>query len=327
MPSEFELIRRFFERPAPSARLGVGDDCALIAPSPGMDLAVSTDLLAEGIHFLAGTDARRLGHKSLAVNLSDIAAMGARPRWAMLALALASADERWLAEFSAGMFGLADRYGVELIGGDTTRCSAPGSLTICITIFGEVPEGGALLRSGAKAGDDIWVSGELGGAALGLAHRLGRVALPEEQAERVARRLELPEPRVELGLRLRGLATSAIDVSDGFAGDLMHILERSAAGARVRYASLPRSAELANLGDPVLERRCVLSGGDDYELVFTASALRRGDVEQVARELRLPLACVGSVTDGTAMNGKPKLEIVDAGGRVLPAAGGYDHFS
>lgn len=327
MPSEFELIRRFFERPAPSARLGVGDDCALIAPSPGTDLAVSTDLLAEGIHFLAGTDARRLGHKSLAVNLSDMAAMGARPRWATLALALASADERWLADFSSGLFGLAGRFGVELVGGDTTRCSAPGSLTICITIFGEVPEGGALLRSGAKADDDIWVSGQLGGAALGLAQRLGRVTLSDEEADRVARRLELPEPRVELGLRLRGLATSAIDVSDGFAGDLMHILERSGAGARVRYDRLPRSTAFAQLGDPGLERRCVLSGGDDYELVFTASAARRGEIEQLACELKLPLACVGTVIDGAAASGAPILEILDAGGRVLPAAGGFDHFA
>jgi thiamine-monophosphate kinase len=322
MPSEFELIRRFFERPAHSARLGVGDDCALIAPFPGSDLAVSTDLLAEGIHFLSGTDARRLGHKSLAVNLSDMAAMGARPRWATLALALPSADEGWLAAYSAGLFELADRYGVELIGGDTTRSSAPGSLTICVTILGEVPEGGALLRSGAKPGDDIWVSGELGGAALGLAQRLGRVVLADEEAEHVTRRLELPEPRVELGLRLRGLATSAIDVSDGFAGDLMHILERSGAAARVRYDSLPRCAAVSNVGDPELQRRCVLSGGDDYELVFTASAMRRGEVEHLARELKIPLACVGTV-----LSGEPKLEVFDAGGRALPAAAGFDHFS
>ena len=322
MPSEFDLIRRWFERPARGARVGVGDDCALIAPTAGMDLAVSTDLLAEGIHFLAGTDARRLGHKSLAVNLSDMAASGAQPHWATLALALPSADERWLAEFSAGLFALADRFGTELVGGDTTRSSAPGSLTICITIFGDVPAGGGLLRSGAKPGDDIWVSGELGGAALGLALRLGRVALPEEYAERALRRLELPEPRVALGLRLRGLATSAIDVSDGFAGDLMHILERSAAAARVRYDSLPRCASLAMLGDAELERRCVLSGGDDYELVFTVSAMRRGEVEQLARELNLPLACVGTV-----LSGAPKLEILDRGGRALYAARGFDHFS
>lgn len=322
MPSEFELIRRYFERPAPSARLGVGDDCALVAPSPGALLAVSTDLLAEGIHFLPGTDARRLGHKSLAVNLSDIAAIGAQPRWATLALALPSADERWLEEFSAGLFGLAERHGVELIGGDTTRSSAPGSLTICMTIFGEVPEGGALLRSGARPGDDIWVSGELGGAALGLAQRLGRVSLPAAEAERVARRLELPEPRVQLGLRLRGLASSAIDVSDGFAGDLRHILERSGAAARVRYDRLPRDPAFANLADPGLEQRCVLSGGDDYELVFTASAQRRAELERLSDELNLALACVGAVTRGA-----PALEILDAGGRVLPAAGGFDHFS
>ena len=321
MPSEFELIRRFFERPARNARLGVGDDCALIAPSPGMDQAVSTDMLVEGIHFLAGTGARRLGHKSLAVNISDLAAMGARPRWATLALAMPSADEAWLSEFSAGFFALADRCGVELIGGDMTRSSTSASITICITIFGEVPPGDALLRSGAQPSDDIWVSGELGSAALGLAQRLGRVALSHQDADSVTRRLEIPDPRVELGLRLRGLATSAIDVSDGFAGDLMHILERSGAGARVSYESLPRCAAFANLGDPELERRCVLSGGDDYELVFTASAGRRGDVERLARELKLSLACVGTVLEG-----ERKLEILDAAGRVLPVAGGFDHF-
>ncbi|MBI3374748.1 MAG: thiamine-phosphate kinase [Betaproteobacteria bacterium] len=321
MPSEFELIRHFFERPARSARLGVGDDCALIAPSPGMDLAVSTDMLAEGIHFLTGTDARRLGHKSLAVNISDLAAMGASPRWATLALAMPTADEAWLSEFSAGFFALADRSGVELIGGDTTRSSTSASIMICITIFGEVPPGDALLRSGAHPGDDIWVSGELGGAALGLAQRLGRVTLSNQDADYVTRRLELPDPRVELGLRLRGLATGAIDVSDGFAGDLMHILERSGAGAQVHYESLPRCAAFANLGDPELEQRCVLSGGDDYELIFTASATRRDDVERLARELKLPLACVG-----TMLEGERKLEFCDAAGRALPAAGGFDHF-
>lgn len=321
MPSEFELIRRFFERPARGARLGVGDDCALIAPSPGMDLAVSTDMLAEGIHFLAGADARRLGHKSLAVNISDLAAMGASPRWATLALALPSADEAWLSEFSAGFFALAERSGVELIGGDTTRSSNSASITICITIFGEVPPGVALLRSGAKPGDDIWVSGELGSAALGLAQRLGRVTLSHQDADYVTRRLELPDARVELGVRLRGLATSAIDVSDGFAGDLMHILERSGAGALVRYESLPRCAVFAKLGDAGLEQRCVVSGGDDYELLFTANAARRGDVERLARELALPLACVGSVTGAEG-----KLQIFDAAGRALPAAGGFDHF-
>lgn len=321
MPSEFELIRRFFERPARGARLGVGDDCALIAPSPGMDLAVSTDMLAEGIHFLAGADARRLGHKSLAVNISDLAAMGASPRWATLALALPSADEAWLSDFSAGFFALAERSGVELIGGDTTRSSNSASITICVTIFGEVAPGDALLRSGAKPGDDIWVSGELGSAALGLAQRLGRVTLSPRDADHVTRRLELPVARVELGLRLRGLASSAIDVSDGFAGDLMHILERSGAGALVRYESLPRCAVFAHLGDPGLEQRCVVSGGDDYELVFTANPARRGEVERLARELALALACVGSVTEEQG-----KLQIFDATGRVLPATGGFDHF-
>ena len=210
MPSEFELIRKYFDRPARSAALGVGDDAALLRPSAGMELAVSTDLLLEGRHFRAGTDARKLGHKSLAVNLSDMAAMGAAPRWATLALAVPEADEAWLEGFAGGFFALAERFGVELIGGDTTR----GPRCICVTILGEVPRGLALLRAGAAPGDDIWVSGELGGAALGLA---------QPQIAAAARRLEEPEPRVELGERLRGIASAAIDVSDGFEIGRAHV--------------------------------------------------------------------------------------------------------
>ena len=213
--NEFELIRRYFQRPPKRALLGVGDDCALLRPDAGLDLAVSTDMLIEGRHFLPGAEPRALGHKALAVNLSDLAAMGATPRWVTLALALPAADAAWLEPFSAGFYALAERYGVDLIGGDTTRGAARA---ICVTAIGEVPPGMALERSGARAADDIWVSGELGGAALGLAH--------PEIAE-AAKRLHLPQPRVELGERLRRLAHSAIDVSDGLAGDLGHIAERS----------------------------------------------------------------------------------------------------
>jgi len=317
MPSEFDLIRRFFSRPASSALLGVGDDAALIQPAAGTVLAVSTDMLLEGRHFHAGAEPRSLGHKALAVNLSDMAAMGARPRWATLALALPQADETWLAAFSEGLYALAQRFGVDLIGGDTTR----GPLAIAVTVIGELPAGRALLRSGARPEDDIWVSGELGGAALALAQLEGRVALAAEDAADAAKRLHAPEPRVVLGERLRELASSAIDVSDGFAGDLQHVLERSAVGARVRYASLPRAAAFAALADARLEAECVLSGGDDYELLFTAAPARRTELEALAAELGVGLARVGSIRAGA-----PLLELLDAAGRAMPPAHGFDHF-
>lgn len=301
MPSEFELIRKYFDKPARSAVLGVGDDAALLQPAAGMELAVSTDLLLEGRHFRAGADARKLGHKALAVNLSDMAAMGAAPRWATLALALPSVDEMWLDGFAQGFFALASRFGVELVGGDTTR----GPLSICVTILGEVPRGLALYRAGALPGDDIWVSGELGGAALGLAQPANAAA---------SRRLDAPEPRVELGERLRGIANAAIDVSDGFAQDLGHILERSGVGAVVEYARLP-----AFPGADALQ---VLAGGDDYELVFTARQERRAEIEILSRELTLALARVGSIQKGEAT-----LQVLDAARRAMPLGRGFDHFA
>jgi thiamine-monophosphate kinase len=317
MLSEFELIRRYFSRPAPGALLGVGDDAALVEPGSGVALAVSTDMLLEGRHFPSGAEPRALGHKALAVNLSDMAAMGARPRWATLALALPQADEAWLAAFSEGLYALAERFGVDLIGGDTTR----GPLAIAITVMGEVPSGRALLRSGARPEDDIWVSGELGGAALALARLRGRVKLAPQDAAQAQMRLDSPEPRVALGERLRDLASSAIDVSDGFAGDLQHVLERSAVGARVHFASLPRAAAFAGLADARLEAECVLSGGDDYELLFTAAPARRSDVAALAAELGIALARVGSIRAGA-----PVLELLDAAGRAMPPAHGFDHF-
>lgn len=309
MPSEFEIIRKYFERPAKGAVLGVGDDAALLRVAPGMELALATDVMLEGRHFRPDADPRSLGHKSLAVNLSDMAAMGAAPRWATLGIALPRVDEAWLAAFAAGLFALAERFGVDLVGGDTTR----GPLNICITIAGEVPAGQALLRSGARPGDDVWLSGELGGAALALEH---------PQIAQAARRLEWPEPRVELGLRLRGLANAAIDVSDGFAQDLGHILERSGCGARVHYERLPKEPAFATLGDAALERRCVLSGGDDYELLFTAPPAVRGAIEALARELRLALTRVGEIESGA-----PNLAVLDAHGKPLALERGFDHFA
>jgi thiamine-monophosphate kinase len=325
--SEFELIRRYFEKAAHSGRpeerpptgvsLGIGDDCALLRPATGMDLAVSTDMLVEGRHFAAGADPFKLGHKSLAVNLSDMAAMGAAPRWVTLALAIPQVDETWLERFSAGLFSLAGRLEVELVGGDTTR----GPLTISLTIMGEVPAGLALYRAGAQPGDEVWVSGEVGGASLGLVHDLGRIRLESAVAEAMLRRLHEPEPRVGLGERLRGLATSAIDVSDGFAGDLMHILERSSVGALVQYDRIPRPAVFARLADAELERNCVLSGGDDYELIFTAPQSCHTEIEAVGAELGLALTAVGFVQAGEA-----RLTLLDSQGGAMPTPGGFDHF-
>ena len=308
MPSEFEIIRRFFDRPTKHTLVGIGDDCALLRPDAGLELAVTTDMLVEGRHFLPGAEPEALGHKALAVNLSDHAAVGATPRWATLALALPAADERWLAAFARGFFALAERYGVDLVGGDTTRGPL---LTISITALGEVPAGVAMYRASARPGDDIWVSGELGGAALALAH--------PELAE-LAPRLHRPEPRVELGERLRGLARAAIDVSDGLAGDLGHILERSQVGAVVEYEKIPRPAAFERFRE--LERDCVLSGGDDYELLFTAAQPQRNELEALSHELKIPLSRIGSVQAGAA-----KLAVLDAAGEPIAHRGGFDHFA
>ena len=287
----------------------MGDDCALLRPDAGLDLAVTSDMLVEGRHFLPGAEPRLLGHKVLAVNLSDLAAMGATPRWATLAMALPSADPAWLAEFSAGLFALAARHGVDLVGGDTTRGE---QRTFCVTAIGEVPPGMALARGGARPGDDVWVSGELGGAALGLAH-------PE--IKEAAQRLHAPEPRVELGERLRGLAHAAIDISDGLAGDLGHILERSGVGATIEYQSIPKFPSFAKLKNPKLETDCVLSGGDDYELAFAAPRESRAELEALAQELKLALTRIGAIQAGAA-----RLEVLAADGRPIAHRGGFDHF-
>jgi thiamine-monophosphate kinase len=301
--NEFQVIRRFFDRAPKDALMGVGDDCARVRVGEGMELAVTTDMLVEGRHFLPGADPRALGHKSLAVNLSDLAAAGARPRWATLAIALPAADEAWLQAFSSGLFALADRYGVDLIGGDTTRGPL---LTIAITALGEAPSGKALTRAGARPGDDLWVSGQLGGAALALMH-------PEIAA--AASRLHEPQPRVELGQALRGIASAAIDVSDGLAGDLGHVLERSGVGAVVRYDRIPKDPCFGKLADETLERQCVLSGGDDYELLFTAPKEKRTSVEKMPDVSR-----IGEIVAGES------LQILDRDGKPIPHKGGFDHF-
>ncbi len=287
--------------------MGVGDDCALLPPVTGA-LAVTTDMLVEGRHFLPGADPRMLGHKTLAVNLSDLAAMGATPRWATLSAAIPRIDEAWISAFAQGLFSLAERFGVEVVGGDTTRGPV---LTLSVTALGEVPSDLALTRAGASPGDDIWVSGELGGAALALRH-------PEVEA--AARRLHAPEPRVELGERLRGIAHAAIDVSDGLAGDLGHVLERSQLGAVVHYDDVPRAKFFEKFPD--LEKDCVLSGGDDYELVFTAAQSKRAELERLSGELGLQLTRIGSMQPGPA-----KLTVLDAAGKPMAFRGGFDHFA
>ncbi|HPL77685.1 MAG TPA: thiamine-phosphate kinase, partial [Burkholderiaceae bacterium] len=282
---EFELIDRYFKRPARRAALGVGDDCALLAPAPGMQLAVSSDMLIEGRHFLSTVDPFKLGHKALAVNLSDLAACGAKPLAFTLALALPQADEAWLEGFSRGLFALADAHDCELIGGDTTR----GPLAICITVFGEVPPGQALLRSGAHAGDDLYVSGTLGDARLALEVFRGTRSLPQPAFDGARIRMETPTPRVALGLALRGVATAAADISDGLVGDLGHILKASRVGACIdTEIAINLIANKDHLTmengqfDAEMALDCVLAGGDDYELVFTAPPSARSRVKAAA---------------------------------------------
>lgn len=319
MLSEFELIDRFFRRPSRHAVLGVGDDAALLAPSAGCELAVSVDMLVAGRHFAAEVDPETLGHKTLAVNLSDMAAMGAWPRWALLAGALPEPDEVWIGAFARGFFALADAYDVDLVGGDTTR----GPLNLCVTILGETPAGQALRRSGARPGDAIYVSGTLGDAALAVAHHRRQTVLAAEELARCERALLRPRPRVELGLRLRGIASAAIDISDGLTGDLGHILDASGAGAVVELAALPRSEALERRlagRERSLALACLLAGGDDYELCFTAPAGAAADIGAVAAQLDLEIARIGWIEE------RRGLSVQDEGRRLetLPVA--FDHF-
>ena len=322
--TEFDLIERYFTRPARRAALGVGDDCALINPAPGMQLAISSDMLVEGRHFFSDVSPYSLGHKALAVNLSDLAACGAAPAGFTLALALPSIDEVWLQEFSRGLWALADRHGCELIGGDTTQ----GPLNICITVFGEVPHGCALLRSSAQLGDDIYVSGTLGDARLALDALQGKFELPADVLAQARLRLEQPTPRVALGTALRGIATSAIDISDGLAGDLGHILKASGVGAQVDIeAAIHLIAAYAHIDWPkaLFERQellnIVFSGGDDYELAFTAPQTARGAVQAAAVGTQTAVTRIGVIES------EPGLRLVDARGQLITARfNSFDHF-
>ncbi|HSN40395.1 MAG TPA: thiamine-phosphate kinase [Burkholderiales bacterium] len=320
-PSEFELIRRYFTHPARSAVLGVGDDAALLRVARGMELAVSADMLVCGKHFFADADPGQLGHKALAVNLSDMAAMGATPRWATLALALPAAEARWLRAFAGGFMRLARRHRVDLVGGDTTR----GPLNICVQIMGEVPAGQALRRDGARIGDEIWVSGHLGDAALALAALRKRISLGRQEFATVARRLHMPAPRVALGEALRKVARSAIDISDGLLADLGHICERSEVAACIEFERLPASAIMKRHLHRPAARAALLSGGDDYELCFTAAPARHQAILGIARHLGLKLTRIGAVR--RAVRATPAVVVLARDGRPMSVKrGGFDHF-
>jgi thiamine-monophosphate kinase len=322
---EFDLIARYFTRPTARAVLGIGDDCALLQPASGMQLAISSDMLVEGRHFFADVDPATLGHKALAVNLSDLAACGAKPLAFTLALALPRVDEAWLAAFSRGLFALADQHACELVGGDTTQ----GPLNICITVFGEVPKGQALLRSGARAGDDVYVSGNLGDARLALDALRGNLALPIEMLAAARARLEQPSPRVALGLALRGVASSAIDISDGLLGDLSHILRASGTGARIDtsiaidlIASLNRREGADGLFSHEKKLAYVFAGGDDYELAFTAPVSARQAVQTAALQAQTAVTRIGVVEQSAGVR------LVDAAGQAVPGDfTSFDHFA
>ncbi len=315
--AEFDVIARYFTRPAPpSVAVGVGDDAALLSVRDGYQLAVSADMSVCGTHFFADADPDSIGWKSMAVNISDMAAMGADPRWATLSIALPEIDHDWLQGFSRGLFACADQYGVSLIGGDTTR----GPLNIAITIMGEVPTGKALRRNAAQAGDDIWVSGTLGQAALWLQSRLSTLQLSADDARRFAIAMHRPQPRVALGLALRDLAHSALDISDGLLADLGHILHASALGAQLDWQALPKPVLTGDALSPVMISSAVLAGGDDYELCFTAPAHQRERLIALSQTLALPLTRIGVITAA------PELCVHDGGKPMTLQQKGYDHF-
>ncbi|MBC7456170.1 MAG: thiamine-phosphate kinase [Massilia sp.] len=320
MLSEFDLIKKFFKRDRlGEAVLGIGDDCALLAPTPGMQLAVSSDMLVEGRHFFAGADPRMLGHKCLAVNLSDLAAMGAKPIGFTLALSLPSSNATWLEQFSSGLFELADAHHCELVGGDTTK----GPLTICITIFGELAPGRALRRDAAKAGDDIWISGTLGDARLALASYWNEYALDDGALAAAAPRMHMPSPRVALGMALAAAsaAHAAIDISDGLVGDLGHILAASGVGATLDVDALPAGPVLAAQPSEWRRRFCA-AGGDDYELCFTAPVASRAAIAAAGVASSTALTRVGSI------DAAPGLRLVSHDGQPLALAlKGFDHFA
>ena len=320
MVSEFTLIERYLTRPTRHTVLAGGDDGALIAARTGMQIVVASDMLVEGTHYFADTPPHDLGWKTLAVNVSDIAAMGAQPRWALLALALPGSDEAWLAAFADGLHACAGAFDVDLIGGDTTR----GPRNQCVTILGEVPVGAAVLRSGARAGDEIWLSGEPGHAHLGLLNLRGEFSPVSPAARsRCLGALQRPQPRVALGLALRGLASAMLDVSDGVLADLRHILRASGVGAELALDALPLAPLRACGASPMLAREALLSGGDDYELLWTAPPARHADILACALSSDVAAHCIGRIVAAADV-----LIVRQADGQPVPLKRlGYDHFA
>ena len=320
---EFELIRRYFVRSGSAALgsgvlLGIGDDAALLDIPKGADLVVSVDTIVAGRHFPEDADARSIGHRALAVNLSDMAAMGAVPAWATLALTIPSADSVWLEKFAAGFLDLADAYSVTLVGGDTTR----GPLTVSVQILGSVPHGSALRRSGGEAGNILAVSGTLGDAAAGLAFRqASRAAKPLPEADALIKRFEYPSPRVQLGQAARGVATAAMDLSDGLIGDLPKLAQASGVAANVQIETLPLSSAMRNSVSLTQARDWALGGGEDYELLFAVPANRFAELKGAAEQLNLTLTPIGELRAGAgvtwSLNGED----------FAPRVSGYDHFA
>lgn len=293
--NEFEVIQRFFDRRgqvADGVVLGIGDDAAIVRPESGKDLIVATDVLNVGIHFPESTDAKAIGYKALAVNLSDLAAMGATPSWFTMTLSLPEVDENWLTSFSSGLFELADKFNIALVGGDTVR----GPLSVGIQVMGQAPVGAGIKRSGAQGGDRIYISGTIGDAALALQ----QIKQGDQPAPELRNRLDYPAPRIGLGVRLLGIANSCIDISDGLAADLGHILEASGVGASISTVSLPCSGFLDAL-DHSQAVRLALTGGDDYELCFTVPAEKKKSVEEISSDLSLPITCIGEITNDAGL--------------------------
>jgi thiamine-monophosphate kinase len=315
MSSEFDLIHKYFTHPTHHTNLGIGDDAALISVANGMELVISTDMSVVGTHFFADAKAYNIGWKSLTVNISDMAAMGAQAKWATLALALPEVNAPWLSEFSEGFFACANEFGIDLIGGDTTK----GSLNISVTIIGEVPTGAALKRSGAQAGDDIWVSGQFGNAALGLAHLHGKLTLKNE-LDICLKALNTPTPRTALGLALRSIATSCIDVSDGLLADLGHILKASNLGAMINLEKIPCIELLKNSLDNPQFQAFILAGGDDYELCFTAPVSERETINKLSAQLNLPITLVGNTRIDIGLQAYYK------NNKITLLKQGFDHF-
>jgi len=331
---EFDLIQRFFKAGADAMRpndenviaLGIGDDCALLKIAAGEEIVITSDMLVEGRHFFMNANPELLGRKALAVNLSDLAAMGAKPIGFTLAIALPTVDIVWLEAFSKGLFAVANQYSCPLIGGDTTA----GPLTISITAFGSIPSGKAIRRSGAKVGNDIWTSGTIGDARLALAALRHEITLPESDLKQIEHRMHNPTPRVELGMKIRELASAALDISDGLLGDLHHILKQSQVSAEVFLDQIPKSETLQKQSEDI-QNQFAASGGDDYELCFTAPIEKRGVIDEISRVLNLPLTRIGSITE--KVGAVEKLYLFNKNGDLLDETKSavllksFDHFA